>query len=438
MPSPRALVIGLDGVPHSLLRRLLGEGVLPHFARLVERGSLGEMRTSLPPISNVAWTSFATGRNPAKHGVYGFTDRRAGTYELAFPNSGDIRAETIWEHLARHGKRSVVINVPGTYPARPMNGVLVAGFVAVKLERAVHPPAALAPLQQMGYRVDVDASIARTDKARFFDELYTTHERRAAAFRHFMTTEAWDLAVAIVTGTDRLMHWCWDAVEDPRNPLADRALEYFRRVDATIGDLVSIAGEGTAVLGLSDHGFCGIRQEVFLNRWLVERGYARFRTEAPTTIADLDPAATRAYAMDPGRIYVNVRGREPQGIVAPEEASALAGEIASALAKLEDGGAPAIERVWTREEAYRGPLAAKGPDLVAIGRRGYDLKGNVSSKEVFRKGDLTGMHTWDDAFAFTTEGRVPEGGADIVDLFPTVCRALGVPVPDDVDGKAFF
>ncbi len=440
MPSPRVLVVGLDGVPLSLLRRLLADGVMPNLAQVVARGSLGEMRSSLPPISSVAWASFSTGRNPAKHGVFGFTERKAGTYELAFTNSTSIQVEAVWDHLARHGKRSVVVNVPGTYPARPTSAVLVAGFVAVKLERAVQPAGVLPALQGMGYRVDVDAAVARTDRGRFFDELYGVHEARTRAFVHFLSTEAWDLFVAVVTGTDRLMHWCWDAVEDPRNPHADRAIEYFRRVDATIGEVVRRAPEGTVVLGLSDHGFCGIRQEVFLNRWLVEHGCLRLRGEAPTSIADIDPAGTRAYAMDPGRVYLNLHGREPQGTVTPREAPALLAEIAAGLGRLEDPsspGRPVIERVWRREEAWRGPRETNGPDLVCVGRHGYDLKGAMASKQVFRRGDLTGMHTWDDAFALTTAGSIPAGGADLVDVFPTICRVLGVPLPDDLDGKAY-
>src|SRR5438309_1959222 len=129
---------------------------MPNLAQLLAGGTVAPMRSSIPVISSVSWTSFMTGRNPGKHGVYGFTDVKPGTFTMFFPNFGNVRSDTLWDVAGRAGKRSIVLNVPNTYPARPLEGLLVSGFVAVNLERAVFPPSLLPRLQAENYRIDVD------------------------------------------------------------------------------------------------------------------------------------------------------------------------------------------------------------------------------------------------------------------------------------------
>ena len=131
----RVCVIGLDGVPFDLLRRLAGEGVMPAMRKLLGEGHLHKLKASLPEISSVSWTSFMTGTNPGQHGIFGFTDLQEKSYRLRFPNSADVKAPTIWDRLGERGLKSIVINQPSTYPARKIEGALVAGFVAIELAR---------------------------------------------------------------------------------------------------------------------------------------------------------------------------------------------------------------------------------------------------------------------------------------------------------------
>ena len=114
----RAIMIGLDGTPCSLVRRFAEDGTMPNLAKLLPKGTLLEMTTTIPEISSVAWSSFMTGTNPAKHGVYGFLDLKPQSYKVYFPNATHVKGETLWDILGRKGKRSVVLNVPSTYPAR--------------------------------------------------------------------------------------------------------------------------------------------------------------------------------------------------------------------------------------------------------------------------------------------------------------------------------
>ena len=164
----RAVLIGLDGTPYTLARRFIEDGTMPRLAEIASRGSLLQMDTSIPDISSVAWTSFMTGANPGRHGVYGFLDLQPNSYKIYFPNSRHIKSETLWDVAGRAGLRSVVINVPSTYPAQALNGILISGFVAVDLNKATYPPDLVPRLQAMDYRIDVDARKVRQPRCKLF------------------------------------------------------------------------------------------------------------------------------------------------------------------------------------------------------------------------------------------------------------------------------
>ncbi len=404
----RTLVIGLDGVPHSLLSRFASDGTTPNIGRLVSAGHLSEMNVTLPEISAVSWPSFMTGTNPGTHGIFGFVDPKPDSYDYRFPNFRDLKAPTLWDRLGRKRKRSIVVNQPSTYPAREIPGILVSGFVAISLKKAVAPMRYVSDLEGIDYRIDIDTAQARADHDYLIRELDETLEGRRRAVDLFWN-EDWDYFQIVVTGTDRLQHYLWEAVEDPSHAYHGAFLDYYRKVDLFVGGLVERFGkvsgrkdEGEGLFLLSDHGFCGITAEVRINRWLVENGFLSFETDDPTSLEEI-AEGSRAFAYDPGRIYLNRRGRFPKGSVADSDARPIMNEIKAGLAELTHEGHPVIERVFERDEVYSGPEARKGPDLLPVGHHGFDLKGTVKERELFARTDLTGMHTWDDAFFWSKE-----------------------------------
>ena len=151
------------------------------------------MKSTHPPVSSVAWSSFMTGMNPANHGIFGFSERIPHTYDVYYPNSGHVMSTPIWNILGNYNKRSIVINVPSTYPASEMNGILIAGFVAIDLTRATFPNSVVPALKEMGYKIDVDTELIHESKDKLFDDLFLTLESRTRAFLHFMETEVFDL-----------------------------------------------------------------------------------------------------------------------------------------------------------------------------------------------------------------------------------------------------
>jgi predicted AlkP superfamily phosphohydrolase/phosphomutase len=439
---PRAFVFGIDGAPWTVLKRYAAEGVMPNLARLIDLGDFRQMDVSLPEVSSVSWSTFSTGVNPAKHGIFGFIDLQPGTYRTCFPNFAHNRAPTTWDTLSQAGRTSVIINVPDTYPARPLRGALISGFVATDLAQATYPRILLPRLRSMGYKLDVDATLPHDGKLdAFVEDCFDVLARRFQAFDYLWTQQPWDYFVATITGTDRLHHFLWAAERDPSHRYHAPFRAYYREVDRILGDLYGRLRPDDTCFIVSDHGFTDIIQEVYLNRWLEEQGYLKFAGSTPSLEA-LHPE-TKAFALDPSRIYLHTEGRYPKGSVAPGAALELRDEIAGKLRALTyatpDGRQlPVVREVFTREGLYSGAQLEHAPDLVVLSQWGFDLKGTLTQRSVFGRSLFTGMHTRDDATFFINRKGLPPRRPHIGDLSPTVLELLGVPAPSDLDGRSLL
>ncbi len=401
----KACVVGLDGVSHSLLLDLTNKGIMPFTARLLEIGKLHRMKASLPEISAVSWTDFMTGENPGTHGIFGFTDLRPDSYELRFPNFLDLKCPTFWDILDRKKKSCIILNQPSTYPARKINGILVSGFVAIELSKAVYPLSLKSKLESLGYRIDIDTMKARENHDYLWSDLSQTLEGRKKAF-HMLWKEDWDYFELVITGTDRLHHFLWDACGNESHPHHENFLNYYRQVDSFLEQIfLSFQKAGNPeenLFLLSDHGFTGITQEVYLNTWLEEEGYLKFENSSEKSLSKIRPQSL-AFALDPNRIYLNLRGKFPRGNVDRSDSEAVKREITEKLKKIEYQGKKIIRQVFDTSQVYSGPQQKFGPDLIAVSEHGFDLKGSLKKNQVFGRTVLQGMHTWDDAFFWSTE-----------------------------------
>ena len=397
----RVCVIGLDGVPFGLLLDLAKKGIMSALGRIIDSGHLHSLKASLPEISAVSWTNFMTGSNPGRHGIFGFTDLKPGSYDLRFPNFLNVKAPTVWDILGEKGKRCIIINQPSTYPARKINGVLISGFVAIELAKAVYPLSYKAELEQMGYQIDIDTLKARENHGFLWQELIKTLMGHQKALNHFWEEE-WDYFEFVITGTDRLHHFLWNAYADQNHPQHENFLDYYRQIDRLINKIYTsfrkTAGDEENIFFLSDHGFTGIRQEVYLNAWLEKEKYLKFTNSSPRGLEDISPKSI-AFALDPSRIYLNYKEKFVHGSVRAGEQKSLKEEMIRKLEKLEFNGKKIIRKVFHAKDIYSGPYVSQGPDLIVLSEPGYDLKGSVKKKEIFgRTPGLQGMHTWDDAF----------------------------------------
>lgn len=403
----RVCVIGLDGVPYSMIRDLAQRGVMPNMGQLIQSGHLHKMKASLPEISSVSWTNFMTGTNPGTHGIFGFTDLKEKTYDLRFPNFLDIKTDTFWDKLGEMKKMSVVVNQPSTYPARKIRGILVSGFVAIEMAKAVSPLALKDSLEKLGYQIDIDTLKAREDHDFLWKELIRTLEGRQKVFDSFWETD-WDYFEIVITGTDRLQHFLWTSYEDESHPFHMNFLDYYRQLDSFIAKIVgAFTAQTDGIDGLyllSDHGFTKIEQEVYLNVWLEQQGYLSFETSSPKDLSEIR-STSRAFTMDPNRIYLNLKDKFPKGNVAISEKKGLKNELSEKLKDLEFSGRKVVRDVFDTEEIYSGPHVESGPDLIVLSEYGFDMKGSVKKKELFGRTNLQGMHTWDDAFFWANKDK---------------------------------
>lgn len=421
-------MFGIDGMPCTLLADLMERGVMPRAKEIFEGGNLHKMKVTLPEVSAVSWPSFMTGSDPGTHGIYGFTEFEPGTYRIRFPSFPSLRAPTLWDRLGEKGKRSVVINQPSTYPAREIPGVLISGFVAIDMRKAVSPPFMLKKLEQLDYEIDVDSQRGGKDADFLFRELNATLRGRERVLDYLWEREEWDLFEIVVTGTDRLQHFQYDAIEDPSHPNHVRCLEYYEKVDGFFGRVfdryASESNEnrpGAGFFALSDHGFCRIRREFYLNAWLVGEGFLSFRSKEPKSFEEIEPSS-KAMGLDPTRIYLNRKDRFPEGTVEAGEIPEISAAIKERALAVEFEGEKVFQGAFRPEEIYSGPCVSEAPDLVLLANDGFDVKGWMRTEGVFGNSHFTGMHNWDDAFLWTPE-EMPEG-FDITGVAGAVERAL--------------
>ncbi len=441
--KPRRVVfIGLDGTPYTFMQRLIAEGRAPNAARLVQQGSLLRMDSVWPWVSSVAWSTMMTGVNPARHGIFGFIDRDPASGRQFIPTARNMKAPTLWEVLSAAGKRVIVVNVPVTYPPRPVNGILVGCFLSPSLEKAVYPESFLPTLKSLGYIVDADPWKARRSKELALQEVNAVLEARIRTLFHLVDNEEWDYLHLHIMETDRLHHFLWQQMEEGHPTYAPAFYDFYRRIDDMLGQLAAKLDDRTTLMWMADHGFCTVKKEVYVNRWLMDNGWLKLRTIPPDRqkgLDEVDPASV-AYSLDPGRVFLRVRGREKDGCVAPgAEYEALRAEIAAAALELRDpdDGAPVFQAAFRREELYHGPYLEQAADLILAPYDGYDPKGPLYKETLTYKGDeLVGMHTYDDAMLYIGGQTIPQTRFSVLNVMPTILSLMGVPPPPGLDGTS--
>lgn len=390
-------ILGIDGLPRWMWQQFADSGVMPHSTKLLKTGTLVPMKSALPEVSSAAWASIVTGENSGGHNIFGFTDLLDGSYTLGFTSSRTFRAKPFW---AREGAgRSLIMNVPQTYPAQPMNGMLVSGFVALDLKRAVHPPEELPWLESIQYSVDADMSLVETGKRVFVDELRRVMTARCQALHHHWDRESWQNMMFVFTGTDRLNHYLWEDFEDTTSPFHQTFLDYYHEVDRQIGAILERLNDRTTLTAVSDHGFTRQRMSVNVNCLLAEAGFLRLKNSARPSYIDMLPE-TKAFAMDPGRIYLHRQGRYPGGTVTGEEAESLIQTLTHFFLDATVNGQPLASEVIRGKDAYSGPFAHRAPDLIVMPGKDIALSGRVNLSSLIEPTVINGKHTYEESTFF--------------------------------------
>jgi predicted AlkP superfamily phosphohydrolase/phosphomutase len=469
--SARVLLIGWDGADWRLLDPLLERGVLPNLAALIDRGGRADLISTRPTHSWTAWPSFLTGVDPDGHGVYDILDGRGGARQVPV-TYGSIRERTFIADLEQAGAASLILNVPLTFPPPAMNGKLIAGGVLPKWRTFTHPDSLAEDLRGAGTPWPINGMSWTTYRNRpeaFLDEVVEVTSARQRAMEHLLDTEPWRLAVCVYFSTDRIQH-CLTSYLSPDHPdyvglsgspVAGRIDDVYRMLDDGLGRLVSRTGPEDLVIFMSDHGFQPVTRALHLDRLLAHLGYLSFsrsnvvfgpmqwgavrsmarkvydllglhgRVALPQSV---DWAHTQAYTAvrSTGEgVSINLAGREPFGTVDPADFERVRDEIAEGLLAFADPdtGKRPVQRLWRREELFKGPHADLAPDLVLQAAPLFSLS---HAKGVVEPADwLSGEHRLEGVLAAAGPAVDPGAFAGtpfrLVDLAPTILAALGVP-----------
>jgi predicted AlkP superfamily phosphohydrolase/phosphomutase len=422
----RVFVIGLDGFPHSLVTSLVARGHMPFLGSLFESSKPIAMRSVMPTLSSVAWATYMTGKNPGYHRIFGFLDRRYNPYQQFIPNSSHMGCQTIWNRLGNSGRKTLVVNVPMTYPPERVNGILVGGFLGVDIDKLAYPASIAQTLRQSGYIIDADTTLGLSGQWNLFiDHLKTTIDRRIHVFSELLDREEWHFCQLHIMETDRLFHYLWSAVESPETSEAgERVLEFFDHLDHQLRNLFKRLTPKDDVIILSDHGFCRTEGTIQLNRFLQEQGFL----EIPSDKGSENPPSGTLYSMLPGRIYLNRKNIDPNGKALQQDEAEILMRITTLLKQLTcpKTGASVIKSVFHRDQIYSGPYLQEAPDLIAIPEDGFELRSNYRATSVFGKSNLQGTHTYDNAFVWSKHHKIVINQPEIIDLFPSILHLFGL------------
>jgi predicted AlkP superfamily phosphohydrolase/phosphomutase len=433
-----AFVLGIDGLPFTLTHQLINEGVIPNFKNLLSgSGQLNQLHVTVPDFSCVSWTSFATGVNPGKHGIYGFNDFHPLTGEFHFPNASDCRATQLWHAVGEAGGRSIVINLPGTYPATPLKGQMVSGFVSPEFDKACYPLQFAKLLKKLDYKMELDGKIGLGSAKRVRELIKSVFQARKRTIKHVIQHEQWDLLIAVITETDRLQHYYLPAIDDPANPHHAWVIQFYRELDSFIGEVVELLPPEVPLYMVSDHGFATVRQTFVLYELLAELGLSPGNSQQFSSQEEA-LKHTKVFALDPARFYINRKNsRFKHGFVEENEALEIIHKIKEKLLTLRDPQTNelVVNTVRTREEGFWGDASEYAPDLVAATRPGYYFTAIRKPQGKQQPGVWDGNHVWNDAIVYTPFQLTEDNQPMIWDVMPTVLANMGVEVPEFVDGR---
>lgn len=460
----KVVVVGLDGFNPDLVLQWADE--LPVLKKMMDHGVWGFIESTVPPITPQAWNCALSGKNPGRYGFWDFTYRSDYSYgEPNLVSSKSVRTETLYHIMPRNGRRIAVINVPVTYPPIQIpGGYCISCFLTPSIDHQfTYPEELKEEIRPIIGDYIIDASEAGVnyrcmDKDRVLQRIYDMDKQRFALIKYFYADKKCDYVFGVIMGTDRMPHLFYryfDPVHiryEPDPQYINALKDHYRFCDGEIGEILKLLDRDTNLIVHSDHSVQRLDGRINLNEWLLEQGYLKLRSyprqPTPLRACDIDWANTRAWATGyTGQIYLNVKGREAQGVIDPEEYEEVLDELANKIKAItaEDGRCLKTD-TFRRKDIHKGEYARFGPDLFIYFDEcrwnisemiGYGL-GKVYSYDTALGAD-DGAHGRYGFFAAAgpqvpATGRVD--GLTLLNVAPTVLTLMGIEVPPDMEGSS--
>lgn len=498
----RVLVIGLDGATFEIIKPMVKEGKLPNLGRLMRSGSYGALESSMPPITPCAWTSLVTGKDPSKHGLYDFELHEGDPEKKKSANRTFVNAKSLWRILTEAGKKSIVIDVPLTYPPEEIDGVIISRVMAPSKKNCVFPKQFYRELKKKDFIEKIETELAKEHDAgkankektevkkprklskkrlrklarerlkKAFNSMEEEIEKNLKLCEWLMREKPWDFFMIVFMSADHAGHTFWgDQV---------KVKKIYERLDKAVGELFEMAGEDTVKFIVSDHGFTSVPYAFNINEWLYERGLLHKKLDIPWKdsmkelraflknakkrgvdsrkkkpenkltkfryLIGTDYSKSKAY-LQSGTSYgirINLEGRDKTGIVKAGEYENFKNRLIGDLLKLKHPmtGRNVFDRILKKEDVYsESPFGIDpAPDIFLL----------TPNMEVMVEGQFTqhpkifekthkgyGFHHTHGIFfadgSFVRSLKMPS--PKITDVTPTVLHILGVPIPNDMDGR---
>jgi predicted AlkP superfamily phosphohydrolase/phosphomutase len=403
----KVMVLGLDCAPP---RHVFDEyaDAIPNLTKLRENGLWGRLDSIVPPITVPAWMCMMTSKDPGTLGIYGFRNRKDHTYDgLSFATSWAIKEPTVWDLLSDAGKDSIVMSVPPSYPPKKLRGIQIGCFLTPNdSAEYTYPKELKTELKSKVGEYVFDVRNYRTDNTQYIlDESYRMTEQRFKTADYLLANKPWDFFMMVEMATDRLNHGIWSYVDpghprhQPGNPYQESLRDYYHYVDGKIGDLLAkYADEETTVLVVSDHGAKAMVGGVCINEWLIQEGYLALASERPAEVTaldkvDIDWSQTKAWGDGGyyGRLFLNVEGREPNGIIPPDRYEDVRNELVAKIESMTDHeGVPLGNKALKPEDIYE-KQGGVAPDLIVIfGQLRWRSAGSLGHDSIYTFKNDTG------------------------------------------------
>ncbi len=453
----KILVLGLDCAAPELL---FGFEDLPNLRQLMGAGAYGRLESVVPPITVPAWMCLATSQDPGSLGVYGFRNRIDHSYGgLGIVNSRSISELTIWDQLAREGKRSIIIGVPPGYPPRRINGVSVGCFLTPDTDRDVftYPAELSEEIRRLVGHYPVDVKGFRTDdKSWLRDAIFAMSRTQFRVARHLLQTQPWDYFQYVDIGLDRVHHGFWKYHDPqhvrhvPDSPFRETIHDYYRHLDEEIGRVLELLSDETIVAVVSDHGAQRLDGGFCVNEWLVREGLLVLNRypEAITPFGNLDVNWEQTRVWSEGgyyaRVFLNVRGREPRGMIDPADYEHFRDDLKARLEGTVDPAGKALGTLVFKPEELHHKVRNVAPDLIVhFGSLYWRSIGGVGYPALHVLENDTGPddcnHAQFGALILATPNSPLSGeltGASLLDIAPTLLELGGYEIPCSMQGRS--
>ncbi len=457
--SRRLLVIGLDcAAPELIFERWRDH--LPTLSKLMKRGVFGLMESCIPAITVPAWACMMSSRDPGQLGIYGFRNRADRSYQnMTTATARSLNVPRLWDLLGAAGKRVGVIGVPMTYPVSPVNGELVSCFLTPGVRsQYTHPPELkedIARWIEGEFLMDVP-NFRSEDKAAILRDIYRMAEQHFTVCKQLLARNTYDFFMMVDMGVDRIHHSFWKDMDprhpkhQPGSPFANAIYDYYRYIDSQIAELLALVDDQTIVLVISDHGGKVMMGGFCLNEWLIREGYLVLEeypaTPSPLERCKVDWHKTVAWGSGGyyGRLFLNVAGREPDGVIPVEKVEQVRAEISAKLMALTDHtGALMTNRVYRPEEIYRETRGIPPDLLIYFDDLSWRSVGTVGTGQLYTFENDTGPddanHAQQGMFILVDPVHPGDGREvaplSIYDVAPTLLMLLGQSIPASMIGR---